>query len=255
MGEAGRKSEVLRALGKLAQGLSALFWGLPLAMLLYVQTARSDWMESVGVTSSLPYAASANRLLAGLHWLEELGVFASLPSLAASFLLVYGIMQMEQFQRQERIWRAALDRALFLGWANAGLTPFLFWWHRLPFVPLFSGGVSFLAVGSLLFLGSLNNLLRRLTAMLPDEMLRHETRLFAGLNRTLLAVVAMALLAYLVLSPLRGLPRPLPQILGWMDAFGLWAMLFFILMPLAMTMSLIWKIKAAILASVFEAEH
>ena len=104
------------------------------------------------------------------------------------------------------VWQIALDRVLFLGCADLGLAPFLYWWHRMPFVPLYSVAVSFLAVGSLLFLASLNGLLRRLTAMLPDESLRQETRLFTRLNRALLGFVVASLLAYLVLSPWRGLP-------------------------------------------------
>jgi hypothetical protein len=91
--------------------------------------------------------------------------------------------------------------------------------------------------------------------MLPDETLRQETRLFASLNRNLLAVVTTALVVYLVFSPLKGLPGWLVEALGWIDAFGLWIILFFVLMPLAMTMSLLWKIKEVIFSSVFETEH
>jgi hypothetical protein len=230
MGDPGRKSEVLRALGQLARGLSALFWGLPLSLLVYVQTARGDWMD-------------------------PMGAFSILPSITAAGLLVYGLRQMEFFQPQERIWRHALDRSIFLAWVNVGLTPFLYWWHRMPFQPLYSAAVSFLALGSLLFLASVNLLLGRLTAMLPDETLRQETRLFASLNRNLLAVVTTALVVYLVFSPLKGLPGWLVEALGWIDAFGLWIILFFVLMPLAMTMSLLWKIKEVIFSSVFETEH
>jgi hypothetical protein len=230
MAQPGRKSEVLKALGKLTRGLSALFWGLPLAMLFNVQAARGDWMDAMGA-------------------------FAMMPPLAAGALLVYGLRQMVEFQPQERVWQTALDRALFLGCANLGLAPFLFWWHRMPFVPLYSVAVSFLAVGNLLFLVSLNGLLHRLTAMLPDESLRQETRLFAGLNRTLLGFVVATLLIYLVLSPWRGLPPWVALILARVESAGLWILLFLILMPLAMTMSLVWKIKEVIFSSVFEGEH
>jgi len=230
MADPGRKSEVLKALGRLARGLSALFWGLPLSMLFYVQAARADWMEAMGA-------------------------FSMLPPVAASGLLIYGLRQMEQFQRQERIWRAALDRALFLAYVNTGLAPFLFWWHRMPFVPLYIAAVSFLAVGSLLFLASLNHLLQRLTAMLPDEALRQETRLFTKLNRGMLGFVIAILLFYLIFSPLRGLPRGVVLVLVRMEVSGVWVLLFLILMPLAMTMSLLWKIKEIIFSSVFDAEH
>ena len=229
MAEPARKSEVLKSLGKVTRGLSALFWGLPLSMLFYVQGARADWMDA-------------------------LGAFAMLPPVIASGMLIYGLRQMENFQRQERIWRSALDRALFLAYVNAGLAPFLYWWHRMPFVPLYGAAVSFLAVGSLLFLARLNHLLQRLTAMLPDEALRQETLLFTKLNRTMLGFVITFLLVYLVLSPLHGLPRAAVLVLVRMESSGLWILLFLILMPLAMTMSLMWKIKEVIFSSVFEGE-
>jgi len=40
-----------------------------------------------------------------------------------------------------------------------------------------------------------------------------------------------------------------------MEPLSQWLLLFLILLPMAITMSLIWKIKEAILASVFGAEH
>ena len=42
MDELAPQDELLRALGKLVRGLSALFWGLPLTLLICVRTAMSD---------------------------------------------------------------------------------------------------------------------------------------------------------------------------------------------------------------------
>lgn len=36
--------ELLRSLGQLSRGLSAVFWGLPLALVVCVQTAKGDWI-------------------------------------------------------------------------------------------------------------------------------------------------------------------------------------------------------------------
>ena len=104
----------------------------------------------------------------------------------------------------------------------------------------------------MLFLFNLNVVLKQLGAMLPDETLRHETRQFTALNRWLLAAFLFFGVAYVVL--LRG-PR-LPAALGsWLSAgstdFGFWGLTFFALLPLAMTMALIWKTKEVILDSVF----
>jgi len=54
------------------------------------------------------------------------------PPLAATALLVYGLWQLGGFQKQERVWRNALDRARVLSLINFGLSPFLYWWNRIP---------------------------------------------------------------------------------------------------------------------------
>jgi hypothetical protein len=41
----------------------------------------------------------------------------------------------------------------------------------------------------------------------------------------------------------------------WLDRLSFWALTFFALLPLAMTMALIWKTKQVILDSVFGMRH
>src|SRR5512140_3620343 len=89
--------QLLRSLGKLARGLSALCWGLPISLLVCVETARADWLKPLGF----------------------------LPALAINGLILYGLWQMGDFQRQERPWRAALDRARLLALIVLGLCPFI----------------------------------------------------------------------------------------------------------------------------------
>ena len=234
--------ELLRALGKLVRGLSVLFWGLPLAMVTCVQTGRGDWFRPLGVV----------------------------PPVIALLLLLYGLGQLGYFQRQERPWRAALDRIQLVALLNLGLVPFLYWWNRIPSQPFFSAVIELLLLAGLLFLYLLNPLLCRLTAMLPDETLRMETRLFTGINRWLLVTLMFLLAVYFVglhLEP--ALPEkifgwilrtsPLPDQAGILvqvlDRAGQWFILFFILLPVAMTMALIWKTKSVILASIFGVDH
>lgn len=230
MAETNPKTELLRSLGRLVRGLSALFWGLPLTLVVYVQTGRTDW-------------------------LEMFGFFAVLPTVIATGLLLFGLWQMNDFQRQERVWKQALQRAEILGIINLGLAPFLFWWHRLPMVPLYAICVGMLALSSVLFLFNLNFVLRRLTAMLPDETLRAETNFFTTFNSALLAAVFLVLTADFVLLQIKGLPRWVDHLLDLMNTQGLWMILFLILMPLAMTMALIWKIKEVIFASLLESQR
>src|SRR5262249_42379076 len=150
------KAQVLRSLGRLVRGLSALFWSLPVMLIIYVQTAQTNWLQSFGA-------------------------LAMLPAIGVSALLWWSLIQLRQFQPQERIWRQAVDRAEVFSILNLGLAPFLYWWHEMPFVQLYIACVAILGLSSLMLMMQLNRVLQRLAAMLPDETLRSETKLFTGL--------------------------------------------------------------------------
>ena len=227
MAEPPPNPQLLSALGRLVRGLSALFWGLPITLIVCVQTAKTDWLRALGV----------------------------LPPMLALGLVYYGITLLGEFQRQERVWRIALDRARLLAVVNLGLSPFLYWWNRMPRNEFFAASVELLAITSLLFLFALNFILRRLTAMLPDETLRLETRLFTTLNAYLLALTMVLTISYFFVSRLLMFQQLVAHLFAMLDRAGLWVMIFGvlipILLPIAMTMALLWKIKEVILASVF----
>jgi hypothetical protein len=218
--------ELLRSLCRLVRGLSALFWSLPAALIICAETARADWLHPWSVV----------------------------PALGATALPLYGLWQMSAFQKHERPWRRSLDRAGLLGLVNFGLCPFLFWHSRMPAELFFNWALFVLAMSAVLFLFNLNIVLKQLCAMLPDETLRHETRQFTALNRWLLAALLFFVLVYLVLLRDPRLPPVLGAIFLWLRNFGFLALAFFALLPLAMTMALLWKIKEVILDSVFSAK-
>jgi len=226
--------DLLRSLGKLVRGLSALFWGLPIALIVCVWIAYSQWLKSAG-------------------WL---------PPIIATALLLYGLWQLAGFQKQERVWRRAIDAASILGIINLGLSPFLFFSSRIS-TPFFTIMVDVLALCALLFLASLNLVLKRLGAMLPDEALRLETNQFTSLNLNLLIVIlllsALYFLLHLVPSAtehiLQTLPFWLAKLLTNLLGLSPFILVMLVLLPLAMTMALLWKIKEVILDSVFGASR
>jgi hypothetical protein len=224
------KADLMRALGRLVRGLSTLFWGIPLALAADVQTARTDW-------------------------LDDLGALSFAPAFVLSAWIWYGLRQMRDFQPQERVWHQALDRAEIFAIVNTGLAPFLFWWHRFPTVAFYSVCVKFLAATGFLFLICSNQVLRRLAAMLPDEMLRLETRTFTTINTWMLSAALGSLSVYLALTNFQGAPRPIGQRGLDMSMIGEWFILFLTLMPVAVTLALLWKIKEAIFTSFFEMER
>ncbi len=169
-------------------------------------------------------------------------------------LLVYGLGQLGAFQKQERIWRNALDRATILGLINFGLSPFLYWWSRLPGNVFFLCVVLLLALSGLMFLASLNLVLQRLGAMLPDEALRLETRQFTVLNLNLLFATFLLALLYFALLQFQKLPVWLTSVAMVMERGSPWFLIVLVLLPLAMTMALLWKTKEVILDNVFGAK-
>jgi len=225
--ELRNEAAVLRSLGRLARGLSALFWGLPVALVVSAETARADWLKPLGM----------------------------LPDLATNLVLLYGLWQMGGFQRQERAWFRALDRTKLLGLVNLGLCPFIYWHNKVPAQLFFTVMVVLLQISALLFLFNLNHVIERLGALLPDETLRQETRQFTALNRSLLITLLLLTGAYLGLLQI---PQPAPHVnllLLWIAHGGFWLLVFFALLPLAMTMALLWKTKEVILDGVFGARR
>ena len=211
MPDAPPNPELLRSLGRLARGLSALFWGLP---------------ASLGIV----------------------------PPLAAMGLLLYGLWLISDYQKQERPWRNTLDRAKLLGLVNFGLCPFLYWHNKIPQELFFTAATFVLALSGVIFLFNLNVVLKQLAAMLPEETLRHEMRLFTALNCWLIAGLLFLSIAYVLLLHTSQLPPELDIIFSWLNRIGLWTLALFALLPLAMTMALIWKTKEIILDSVFTAK-
>jgi len=219
--------ELLRSLGRLVRGLSALFWGLPLTLIVCFYTAKAD----------------------------SLKVFGIVPPLVTTGLLAYGLWQLGDFQKQERVWRTALDRTKLLSLFNFGLSPFLYWWNKVPANTFFLAMVILLAISAMLFLGSVNLVLRRLGAMLPDEGLRLETRQFTALNLNLLFATFVLAILYVGAGQFHKPPLWLAAFLSVMEHSSLWFLIVLVLLPLAMTMALLWKTKEVILDNVFGAKR
>jgi hypothetical protein len=102
---------------------------------------------------------------------------------------------------------------------------------------------------------NLNVVLKQLGAMLPDETLRQETRLFTTLNRWLLVGLLFLGMGYVLFLHSPRLQLTFGDSFYWLDRFSFLGLTFFALLPLAMTMALLWKTKQVILDSVFGARH
>lgn len=224
MSDPAPKAELMRALGRLVRGLSALFWGLPLAGLVCTNNIVAEWLRTFGV----------------------------LAPVVTTGVLFYGVGQFSSFQPQERIWILAVERAKILALVNLGLSPFIYWYSRQPDQLFFYAAMLLFFATGLLFLFNLNLALERLTAMLPDETLRADTRLFTRFNRSMLLAVLLFVGLLMALSQVESFPDYFLGILNWLDQLRGWIVAVCLIPSLAMTMTLIWKIKEVIFSSVFD---
>ncbi|HAV61989.1 MAG TPA: hypothetical protein DCY13_06455 [Verrucomicrobiales bacterium] len=216
--------------------MNAFIWGLPLALLIVVWTLSRT-------PSSMPSPLS--------DLLHSMGVA---PAFVVAVILWYGVWQLGRFQPGHPGWQRAVDRARGISWLQIGLSPFLFWWSRLPEVLYFKITAIALIVFSLLFLAQLNVLLRRLTAMLPDQALRSETASMARLNFAILAILGALHLVLYAFDRVN-----FEAAVSWVAQQYLWLarllLLLFMVMPIAISMAVMWKIKETILESVFNADR
>jgi len=92
--------------------------------------------------------------------------------------------------------------------------------------------------------------------MLPDEALRLETKQFTLLNLNLLLATFVVGGVYLVLRRWQHSPQYVQSVMATLSERGnFWFFVLIIplvLLPLAMTMALLWKTKEVILENVFE---
>lgn len=227
MAETAPNPELLRSLRKLASGLVCLFWGLPLTLLVCVRGVQTDLLGRMGIV----------------------------PPLLATGLLLFGTWQLGAFQRQERIWVAAQNRAQLLATLNLGLSPFIYWFSQVSGNEYFAFAALLFQLGSLMFLTTVNTLLERLGAMLPDETLRAETRLFTAVNRWLIMILLVLAVLFFVGIRSPDMASRFPHLLEIIAQNRMLFTLPFVLIALAMTMALLWKTKEVILESVFSGGH
>ncbi|MBI5801860.1 MAG: hypothetical protein HZA92_14200 [Verrucomicrobia bacterium] len=225
MPEPASNPDLLPSLRHLVRGLSAVFWGLPSTLLICVLMAVAEFPRALGCA----------------------------PPVITTGLLLFGVIELSRYQPEERTWQLALGRAQLLALANFGLSPFVYFWSRQPAEAYYFQVVLALAFTGLLFLCQLNHVLQRLAAMLPDETLRSDTLFFTRLNLTLMALALALVGGYHLLDQLKYLPQGIIEALDLVQAarirFALVVVL--VLLPVSMTMSLVWKTRDVVLGSVF----
>ncbi|MFT4691064.1 MAG: hypothetical protein ACKVHO_18005 [Verrucomicrobiia bacterium] len=217
------QANLMASLRRLVRGLSALFWGVPIALLVCVQSSVTDWLRPLGL----------------------------IPPVLATGLVLFGVLESRFFRPNERIWQSALNRTRIFATLNFGLSPFVFFWNRFPHEEYYRHTMIVLVVSTVLFIYNLNLCLRYLSRMLPDQTLREDTELFTGMNIALIVTLLLFTALFRSLQDVATLPMMVIQALDVIDRSSRWSSIFLILLPIAMTMSLIWKIKETVMSGIF----
>lgn len=230
---------LLPSLAQAIRGLSALFWGLPVSIFLWTNLALGTPSSS----RQLPLAGTVGNIANT--------VSAVLPACMSLGLLAYGLALLGAFQPRERIWTRSLERARLLVWLIFALTPFAYWFSRRPDESFFAQSFELGIFAHLAFLVCVNHVIRRLAAMLPDETLRSDVRVFTALNIRVLMALGFLLALALVVGHSRATIALAGPILGLLGRIEPWHLVVPALIPVALTMTLLWKTKGVIISSVF----
>lgn len=210
----------------LVRGLSALFWGLPLALLVCMQGLVTDWLRPLGIY----------------------------PPVFASALLLYGtVLIVRSANLAGMAGRGIRHVALLNAMINLSLSPFLYWWTRLPAVTHFYWSVMMFTLTSFTFLYLLNKLLFLLAEELPDEVLRADVQFFSRFNSMLIFSVLFLVVLYCIAAELAQVlvpPNPFLGIVQSIYGFRRELVLALVLLPVATTMSMLWKMKGSILRQI-----
>jgi hypothetical protein len=214
---------LIPALARVVRGLTLLFWAVP-GMLLASTACALD-----------------------LGWRQ----FGYAPPVVAALALVYGLLQFRHFHPQEVVWAAARQRAFLLALMLLALSPLPVWWSRAPDEPFFARGMLLLAFAGQFFLIALNEVLLRLVAMLPDQTLRSETLFFTRLNTRLVLAILAGVLTWMGLPYWDQAPETVARLQVFFEVTRPWLFVMALILPVSLTMTLLWKTKEVILHSVF----
>lgn len=214
-------AEPLRAL---VRGLALLFWSLPLELVIGINLAAAGWFGNFGIMA---------------------------PVLPPAMMFI-GLGELKKYKPEHCTWQRLLDQARLMAMINTGLAPFLYWWRHIPANPFFESMLVLLAVCAFLLLARLNRVVVHLAGVVPAATLDTEIRKLGGLNHTALVTVAAVIAIHGLAALLNILPRAYyDHILDPTRPRVLVLFVLLVLVPVALTMGMIWRSRETVLDTVF----
>lgn len=214
-----------RSLSQLVRGLTILFWGIPLTLVICVRTSVKDKFELQPIDFWIPIIATGS--------------------------LLFALSYISNFRKNESVWILAIDRAKVFALINFFLSPFIYWRLKITDVPVFSVAVGIFFLSGIFFLLMVNRMIKQLSMMLPEYSFREDARVYADLNQYILMILSAILIINYIGALWGDKIKAFPSQLWVAARISQWVISFIIVAPVAMTMTLIWKAREVILSDVF----
>lgn len=219
-------ADLLGGQRQLLRGLSSIFWGLPVSLIICVQTMVSDHLRAGGM----------------------------IPPLLATGVLLFGTHMLNSVQTTATSWRKKVNLCRIAALMIFGFSPFTYLWNRFPFEPYFRTSILLLGLSGLLLLLFLNHCIQQISYVVDREDLRAETALFTSINHHLI-IASLVLCVLIGLIPVfHFFPKIFILGIEILDKVKRTLLLFLFLFPLSLTMTLLWKYKEAVMDDVFGKE-
>ncbi len=212
---------------RMASGFSKLLWSIPLGLLLFTGAISLRWPPLIQLPSYIVAAA----------------------------LYFWGLLILRKVTPFSPAWSHSLRMALLLGFLLFYFSPFIYWWERRPLIDHLSVNVFALVFTVTWILWTINTLVEVISNQLNDKVFMIEARLCrwsVGL------FMIIPLLVFLILSTLRASQHgvPLAQFLHNL-LYARHAYLLFagFVMPMTLTLTMIWRTKKRSIAQVIAEEN
>lgn len=199
----------------LIRGFACLFWGIPISLLVF---------------SGLP------DLRLGTHLYVPVHLFGLL-------LMYRGTLQLQRADLLTLRWGGLMRQLMLALVLQVYLSPFVFWWKRLPGVPLYQANLLLLAAAAMYTLRLVSRLAGEWGARLDDRVFRSEAAISGWTALGFLAspVLLVPAVLWLLLRGGRweeGLALATQAAAAWPR----WTLLLFAV-PASFTLAVAWKAK------------
>ena len=226
----------------LLRATAALLFGLPLALLMAVPGAMSQWFHMF-------FILVVQDLVTRGFWLLDM-----LPTLGSMALLGYGVFGLGRINRDDPAWQSSVFHTRLTAILLCGMAPYLMWRDWIPHEDVFLFGAQTFAFVACVFVIQLNFILYRLARSLPNPVLESDTRMFSRLNLAMLMFILLLVVGYLAASRMQWFTTPglLANLIETIDHQGSLLLTLLMLPSVATTLSMIWKTRQTVMTMVFD---